>query len=1009
MKLNRLLCFTFLLFFFVGIHEGQAQNTSLKGKVVDATTKKPMPGVNVLVKGTSIGSSTNQNGKFSVNVPSLQDTLVVSFIGYKKKNVPINGRTNLKIELTPSTIKSEELVVVGYGKQKKTSLTSSVSDVDVEKVANNDVSDVRESLQGLSPGVTIRKNSGNPGSKDISINIRGINTIGNTSPLVLVDGIEQSLSNLDSDEIKNISVLKGPAATSIYGSRGANGVILVTTKSPQKGKLNVSYNGYFGVSKIAHKPQPLGLEESLRLTNAQYANQPNGQPKYTEQEINQYVNSDNRKKYPLQNPFWDVLFRDGSLQHHALSFSGGSENLQSRLSLTLNDEGGIMPNSGSKRYGVSFDNNFHIGDWLDLSTKLTYRTENNKEPYRLFRDFPSIYFQLWHWTQWTVPQFSNGMFGNSVNSTNPLRDATMSGWERRTTDHAMANVKADVHLLDNLTYTMRFGGTVNLHTNKYFANHFEQTDYFTGNSIYDSGLNNSEDYRRRHDRWTWKNLLRYDLTVAKHDFNFLAGYEETREKDAYSVAYREDFYNNDLVSLDAGSQTNWSNGGNITTERLRSVFGRFHYSYNDTYILEANARYDGSSKFYGSNNQYSFFPSFSAGWRVSNEDFWEPLSSVVTEFKLRGSWGKSGNNDVGLYTFFPSLNHTTYDFGGSLVSGYQKTQIANKDLTWETTTQTDLGLDAEFWDGKLGLVFDYYKKQTEGILLTLPISGTVGLNPAPQNAGRVDNEGWELAVTHKNVVNQDFSYSITANVSNNHNKVVSLAETGPYTGFTVTKEGVPLESYWGYKILGFFQNQEEINNYPTYAGKSSTHPGDLKYADLNGDGKISADDKTVIGNHFPHYQFGLNFSAKYKNFDASFFLQGVGQMTDQAAGPPILGGAFQGLILDIAGDYWTPDNRDARFPRPQKFSHKNFQESSWWNVNAAYVRLKNAQFGYTLPNDIAGRVGINKLRFYVSGTNLLTISNALKWGFSPENPANPNANGYYPGTSNFTVGMNLEF
>jgi len=988
-------------------------NFHINGKITDQKTKSSLPGVNILVKGTTIGASTDVNGEYSLDVPNSNDTLVVSYIGYQTQIIPINGRHTINIALVSQTISGQEVVVVGYGEQKKTSLTSSVADVNMQNVKKSNVPDVRQAIQGISPGVTLVQNSAEPGNKNFTIYIRGINTIGSTQPLVIVDGIQQNLSDLDPDNVKSISILKGASATAIYGSRGANGVILVTTKSPEKGKLQVSYDGYYGIERIDNKPPVLGTRESLQLWNVGFENQPNGHAHYTDQQIEQWANATGNDiyKYPPQSIMWDVLFKDAPTQHHTLSFTGGTKNIQSLLSLSYNDEGGILDNSSGKRYEVDFNNDFKVSKNIDVTSKLTYRNNINKMPMQL-TGAPSVYFDLWHWTEFTYPQFPDGTFGLSNVNTNPVMLADMSGWRNNVSDYAVAIVNANVNLSKNLTYIMQFGGHVNLQSNKNYANNYQEVDYFTKKLQFDSGYNNSNDYSSRDTRWTWRNLLKYSVSLNKSQINVLAGYEQISHDNSSFSAYREQFYNNDVVALNGGSQNNWSNGGDLSQTRLRSMFGRIHYAYNDKYIIEANARYDGSSKFNGSNNQFGFFPSFSAAWRLSRENFWNPLRKYVNEFKLRGSWGKAGNNTVANYTFYPSLNGTTYDFGGNLVDGYAKTDVANPDLTWETTTQTDIGVDAEFLDSKFGVTFDYYKKSTTGILLTLPIPATVGLNPAPQNAGQVDNDGWELSITHKNTVSRDFRYSLTANLANNHNKVISLAGTGPYFqagGFQVIQTGYPIDSFWGYKALGYFKSQQEIDNYPTFAGKNNTFPGDLKYADLNGDGKITADDRTVIGDPFPHYTFGLNGNFYYKSFDLSFFIQGVGKMQYQLDGPPILDGMFNGLILKVGGDYWTPKNTNARFPRPQKNSHKNYERSSWWTINAAYARLQNAQIGYTLPTNIVHKLGIQRLRVYVSGVNLITLSKALKFGEGPENPANNNANGYYPGTKSYSMGINLNF
>lgn len=988
----------------------QAAADTVRGRVTDRRTDEPLVGVNIVIQGTTRGTSTDSEGQYTLDVPADADTLVFSYLGYQKALVPIGDRTQINVPMVPGALGGEEVVVVGYGEQQRTSVTSSVSEIDVQTISENNFINTEESLQGLSSGLTVRKSDSRPGQSDLDINIRGINTIGDTSPLILVDGIEQDLSDIDPQNVENISVLKDAAATAIYGSRGSNGVILVTTKDPREGELQVSYDGYYGIQQIDNKPDILGLEESLRLESLQYANRPGGSPLYTEEEIETWVNSDNRHKYPLQNPHWDVLFRDASLQHHSLTFSGGTERHQSRLNLNYSNTGGIMPKSNAERYGIDFSNSVQISDRVDLDTKLTYRNKRNMAPYRIDRDFPSIYFQLWHWTQWTVPQFPNGSFGNSVLNTNPLRDATMSGTEKERTDYAVANINLDVDILDNLTYTFQFGGHMENTKQKIHKRHFEIYDFFSPDQkIYDNGFNQLTEFRSRDTRWSIKNLLNYQVSFQDHRFDVLAGYEQTRDDFEWVNAFRDQFYKNDLVALNAGAENNQSNNGSLTEERLRSGFGRIQYNYDNRYLLEANARYDGSSRFQKAENQYSFFPSFSAGWRISNENFWEPLSGTVNELKLRGSWGESGNNAVSLYSFSETLNATNYVFGEELVQGFEKTTITNPDLSWETTTQTSIGFDAEMWEGLLGVTFDLYEKQTEGILLTLPVPFTVGLDPAPVNAGRVDNRGWELTVTHNNNVNSDLSYSIRANLSNNENEVVDLANSGPYTGFQVTKVGEPLESFWGYEVDGFFQSEEEIDNYPTFAGDNATFPGDLKYIDRNGDGQITPDDKTVIGNQYPHYQFGVDMNVNYRNFSASVFIQGVGQMNYQADGPPHLGGAFQGTIIEKAGDYWTPDNRDARFPRPQKFSHKNFEDSEWWTLDASYVRLRNVRLAYSLPTDVTNRLGINRMQVYFNGNNLYTISDVLEWGYGPENPANWNAGGYYPGTRNIQLGVNLQF
>ncbi|SHE63897.1 TonB-linked outer membrane protein, SusC/RagA family [Fodinibius roseus] len=986
----------------------------IEGTVYDAATNETLPGVNILVKGTTMGTSTDRNGAFEFTVPSLQDTLVASFVGYQTKEVPINGRTELNISLSSQAIVGDEMVVVGYGEQERSSLTSAVSDIDGDVISKKHVFDSRRALQGLAPGVTVIDRGGDPAAaNNIQIRIRGNTTIGNNEPLVLVDGVEETdgFGDMNPNDIASITVLKDASATAIYGSRGANGVVLVTTKDAEEGVLEVEYNGYYGVQELNYKPEHLGLEKYMRLQNEAYSNRPGGQPFYTEEEIQEYINADDRLQYPLPNTMWDATFSPAPQQNHSLQFSGGSESINSLLSLSYSNQDGVIPNFSSDKYNVRLNTNFKVNDRIQLSSKITYRKNDSVRP---FED-GGVYWRLWHSSQWTVPQYPDGTYGVSNQGHNPYMYAKESGTLKYYQDYLLGNATADVELLDNLTYSLQVSGQIDLRSHRNFKRAYDVHDYYDPSVIVKTvSPNQLTEFRDQTDRLTLRNLLNYKLELENHSISILGGYEQIQQNHERLTANREGFYNNELRNLDAGSQENWSNSGYDTDTRLRSVFGRLNYSYEDRYLLEANARYDGSSKFYGANNQYSFFPSFSAAWRISNEQFWEPFESVISNLKLRGSWGRTGNNSVDLYTFFPGLNNGTYSFGGGLVETYYQGSLTNQDLTWETTTQTDVGIDIAFWEGMLGMTFDYYEKRTDGILLTLPIPGTVGLGAAPQNAGIVDNKGWELTLSHRNILSEDFNYSISANLSDVRNEVIDLAGTGPYLGgrenVLVTKEGEEINALYGYKALGYFESEQEIQNHPTIVDKDATYPGDLKYADLNEDGVINGEDRTVIGSTLPKYTFGITTNLNYRNFDLGFFIQGVGQADAIPIGAAREGGNWEGFTLEIAGDYWTPENTDARFPRREKRSRKNQSyHSSWWVVDASYVKLKNLDVGYTVPADVLQKMGIDirSLRIFASGTNLFTLSEATDWGLDPEFPSG--RLNYYPQTKLYSVGINLEF
>lgn len=1001
-------------FLCMGLTQNAIAQDQVSGRVIDAQSGESLPGVNIKVKDTTTGTSTDANGEYELTVESLQDTLIFSFIGYQTATVPINGRSLINVQLQTQTLSGDELVIVGYGTQKKSSLTSSVSDISGAELEEKPVFNTRQILQGLAPGLTVTDRGGAPGSGDIRFRIRGLTTLNNNEPLIIVDGIEQKFSDLNPSDIASVSVLKDASATAIYGSRGASGVVLVTTKDGKEGDFSVSYDGYVAVQNVANKPEHMEVEPFLRLRNVALENT-GSSPAYTEEEIANYrsLNAEDPYAYPMPNTMWDALFSPAPQQNHTLSVSGGTEQVNARLSTNFFEQDGIMPNFSAQGQQLRFNTNVKLSEALDVDAQFNYRRRKEKSPFAA----GAVTWGLWQHNNFTVPKFQDGTYGLSKNGQNALMWAEQSGTRKQLENYLVANIKAELQLLDGLSLSTRYGVIDQSIDYKNHQNAFVARDFKDNSIRRDVGPNSIFERRDRNTESTWRSLLNYQLDLENHAFKTLLGYSEIRTDFSRLDAFRSDFYNNELTAISAGSESSQENGGFESEEGLRSVFGRINYSFDDKYLFQANARYDGSSKFYGSNNQYSFFPSFSVAWRISEEDFWNPISDVVNDFKIRGSWGEAGNNAVGLYTFFEALRPSSYVFNGQVVDAFSQGGIANPNLSWETTTQTNVGVDAQFLEGQFGLTFDYFKKRTDGILLTLPIPSTVGLGAPPQNAGVVDNWGWELQLTHRNSsLDGDFNYSITANLADVQNEVVDLAGTGPFIfgGASsqmqeVARAGSPLYSFYGYRALGYFESEEEIQNYPTFANKSNTFPGDLKYEDVNGDGQITADDRVPIGNQIERYTFGLNTNFNYKNFDLSFFIQGVGDVDKVIAGPAREHGIWgdYNFTLDIAKDYWTENNKDARFPRPSNRARKNTRSSNWWVIDASYVKLKNVVLGYNLPTSLTTKVGINRARFYVSGTNLITLSNATKWGIDPEAPSGRLT--YYPQQRLFTLGVNITF
>ncbi|MDD4432290.1 MAG: SusC/RagA family TonB-linked outer membrane protein, partial [Parabacteroides sp.] len=522
--------------------------------------------------------------------------------------------------------------------------------------------------------------------------------------------------------------------------------------------------------------------------------------------------------------------------------------------------------------------------------------------------------------------------------------------------------------------------------------------------------NSMNDYREDTDEYTLNLLLDYEKQFGKHNLHGLAGFSQIENKWSHNQAYRQDFYNNEVQSINMGSESSWKSYGYNNAYALSSFFGRVNYNYDNRYLLEANIRYDGTSRFTG-DHQFGTFPSFSAGWRISNEGFWsDGLRNVISDLKVRASWGQTGNQTAGLYAFYDSYASTSYNLGGNVVQGYMQTALANKELKWETSSQTDIGLDAGFLNNRLTVTADYYFKRTDGILVSLPISGTIGLDAPVQNAAIVDNKGFELSLDWKDRLGE-LTYGLNFNISNNWNKVISLGGANPTISggtsdvLTTVREGLPINAYWGYKTDGFLTQEDIDNGYARYDSRMTL--GDLKYVDTNKDGKIDAEDMTEIGDEFPRLPFAISGNAAWKNFDFSFMFQGVMNAQTRVSGALAEGGNFEGFTLDIFKDYWTPENLDARFPRPRKSVDYNSMMSDFWVIDANYLRLKNVQLGYTFPRELTQRANIDKIRVYLAGSNLLTFSPLKEWGLDPEFVSGRFL--YYPQTSVYTIGLNLTF
>lgn len=988
-----------------------AQRT-ITGTVVSAAEGTPVAGASVVVQGTARGTNTNNQGRFSITA-SEGETIVVSSVGFTTYQSTIGTASTLSITLESSTGELGNVVVVGYGTQRKVSMTNAVSQIKGEELTKRPISNFQQALQGLAPGLTVLDRGGAPGRSNATIRVRGVTALSsnqaynNNEALVIVDGIEQRISDINPDDIESVSVLKDAASTAIYGSRAGNGVILITTKRAKTGKVSVAYNGYYALQRTVNKPEMMDLESYMRLQVIAYQNAGATVPaRFTEQSIKDWVNATDRYKYPLPNTWFNTLFHTAPQFNNSLSVSGGNENFKARMSVRYMNQDGIIPNVQNNIREIRVNTDYKVSDKINISADVNYRYNNSLAPTQMNNALNTVY----HGSLWAVPKYPNGTYGLSQQGNNPLMYAELGGLSKQYIDYIVGSAKGEWQIIKGLKFATQFGARISFTQQKNFSNAYTNVDSIT--KVTKVVANNSlTEVRNDFREYTINNLLSYERDYGKHSIKGLLGYSEIDYTEHTLSAYRERFYSNDIQSISQGTNDGTkSNSGTDAEYGLRSFLGRINYAFENKYLFEANARYDGSSRFTG-NNQYSFFPSFSAGWRLSEEGFWESLKNTINEFKLRGSWGKTGNQTIPLYSYYESLTSTTYTFGGAPVAGYRPTTLANKDITWETTTQTDFGLDASLFR-KLNITFDYYNKRTDGILLDLPIPGTIGLNAPPQNAGVVENKGIEITLSYRNNIGKKIRYDINGNLAVNNNKVVSLAGTGPYISGSdidpryAVKEGLPINAHWGYVTDGFFQSQQEIDKYPTYA--PNTRPGDVKYVDRNNDGKINADDMTMIGTSFPKYTYGLTTGFGFANFELTLLFQGAAGVDTRLSGALAEMGDYEGFTHKIyTNNYWTPDHTNARFPRPVKLDLRNRATSDMLLINGSYVRLKTIQLSYTLPASVASSLRMSRASVYVSGTNLLTLSKLNEWNLDPE--AESGRAVYYPQTSLFTFGMHIQF
>ena len=976
------------------------QEKLLTGNVVDKSGEV-LIGVNIVVKGSTTGTITDFDGNYKINVPD-NAVLVFTFIGYLNQEIRVTNQSTINVTLEEDVLGLDEVVVVGYGTQKKANLTGSVSAVKGDEMVKKPMTDARQALQGVSTGLTIVDRGGVPGEEDLKINIRGIGSLSaGTYPLILVDGIEMSMSDLNPNDIESVSILKDAASSSIYGAKAANGVILITTKRGKKGGYKVDYNGYYGFQTPATLPELVGAEDYLNLVNESLVNA-GMSPKYSSEYIQKTVAGNDPVNYPYVNLF-EELFETAPVFNQSVRISGGNE--KSRIALSLNHmkQEGMLKNVESERFGFRLNTDFQVKDNFKLRADVSFNRRDNDRPNRLNSAIGAIVGT----SPVTVLKHSNGVYGLNKDNTNALACLEVGGMNEENKEALNLKIGADLEVVSGLTLRSDLSyKTINNRYKEYRAaydfrnpeNPDEIVHKWTPSKLVDGRWNQQE--------VNFKALLDYNKSFGDHTFHVLTGIDVTENKAYVIKGERTNIYSDDYVELNTGDAEGQTNKGYQEDWALFSYLGRVNYTYKGKYLLEGNIRYDGSSRF-AKGNKWGVFPSFSAGWRMTEEDFMTSLE-FVDNLKLRGSWGQLGNQNIGYYKFTSTVYADfPYNFNDSEVNGYSQWYYANTDITWETTEMIDFGFDLTLFNSKLEIVADWYQKDTKDVLLVLPISYLTGLGASETNAGKVRNTGWEVSLTHRNKIN-DFNYSVGFNISDVKNELLDFAGNEPsISGWTILKEGESVNSFYGYESDGLFQTQDEIDNHATQPNQSQLRPGDIKLVDQNGDGEINDEDRKVIGSSIPRYSVGLNLYMEYKGFDCSAFMQGVMKAENYFYGAPNEGPAYEIFTTKRVLDRWTPDNPDASFPRLEAASNKNnYLYNDFWIRDASYLRLKNLQIGYSLPQSVLDKWKIDKLRLYIGGTNLFTITD-VESGLDPETyDGRPN---YYPPVSTYTMGVQLRF
>ncbi len=1003
-----------------------AQQRSVSGNVTD-TNNQPLPGVTVVVKGTTQGTVTSVDGTYTLtNLPE-DATLVFSFVGMRPQEVVVGNQANINVLMEADAIGIDEVVVVGYGTQKKVNLTGAITTVTFdEEIENRPITNASQAISGKTPGVWVSQNSGKPGSDGALIRVRGWGTLNNSNPLIIVDGVEGSFEQINPSDIESISILKDAASAAIYGSKAANGVVLITTKMGKVGeKLQVNLNSYYGIQSLGRRYDVVtNSAEHMRMTNLALANE-GASPLFPDDMITAFENGTDKYKYP-NTDWFDVLFRNTPIHEHNLSIRGGTDKSTSFLSFNYLNQEGMIPNSKTEKYGMRANLEMNVNSWFKMSGRMNYSHKVSVEPYNddVYGSFGRTFDMLAGVTPYTAPYTRDGKFGAVeaiddgnflFDNRNPLIDAN-NGKRTDEQNFLAINASAEVKFTDFLNWktTIASTGSWNL-TDNFNESIVGYTDL--GIPMMTKNYNREGIEISRNNYYSLANnifsTLNFDKTFAElHGVSAILGIqlEDRKIKTAYSR--RSEPPKEGLTQVDAGTD-GIQGAGNMNGLRMFSYFGRLNYSFAEKYLFEANLRADASSRF-KEGNRWGIFPGFSAGWRLGEETFIQDMG-LFSNLKVRASWGQLGNENIAGYwpylTDISQNNNKSYSYIGSFAPGAAVTSLVDEDITWETTTSLDIGIDVGFLDNRINIEADYFRKKTTDIIVQLPIPDLMGnLTPPFENVGEMMNNGFEFVINynHQSLNRNKLGYNLGLNLTYIQNEVTKFRGGDSPDQLYLIREGYSYRSLYGYKVIGIYQSDDEALEH-MYENSYKPIAGNLKFEDVNNDGKLGFEDKQGIGNTIPKFTYGLATALQYKGFDLNLLFQGIAGANAFNQNNFTNMSWENRMISKRWRNAWTPQNTDTDMPILYWNNSWDNQQSSFWVKNVSFIKLKNVQFGYAVPEEMTSRIGVQKIYVYLNAQNVFSIVDKDFEGYDPEKNAFSHGINHYPVPRIISFGLNLNF